>query len=548
MLAQASAAEEDLLAFIRMMWRAVEPETPLVLGWPLEALCDLLMSVSDGHTVRAMCNIFPGAMKSLTLNVFWPAWEWGPRKMPHLRYISASYTSALTERDNQRFLRVVQDPVYRDRWPHVRVTRAGMTKVENDRTGWKLATSVGGTVTGQRGNRILIDDANNPNDVESEAVRSQTNLWLREVMPDRLNDLARDAIVSVQQRTHEEDATGTLAQYGTGYTWMCIPMEFDPLRIYPVVLKRDASGNPADVWDDPRGLDANGEELEGLYTDDRGELAVRLGSPMAKAEGALAWPSRFPPEVCAEQQRIKGPYGWSTQYQQFPTVRGGAIVRRDWWIPWTADTFPDLGTVIGSLDTAQEENNNNDYNAMTTLGAFAGLAGEPKLILTSAWRERCKLAVLVARVAEICYRQRVDYLLIEKKTRGRDVHDEILRLYANAPWQTVLVDPQGDKVSRLNAVSHLFSGDVRRDAVTGLDVFGGGIVHAPLKDWADDVISEVASFPNGAHDDWVDTVSQGLGWVRKNGVALRKVEFDAAEREERTFKPAPGVPYRIRRE
>ena len=74
-----AAAEDDLIEFIKMMWHAVEPETPFVPGWPLEAMADALMAVADGNFNRLLVNIFPGAMKSLMLNVFFVAWCWGPK-------------------------------------------------------------------------------------------------------------------------------------------------------------------------------------------------------------------------------------------------------------------------------------------------------------------------------------------------------------------------------------------------------------------------------------------------------------------------------------
>src|ERR1700733_7697291 len=85
-------AEADLLAFGRLIWPVLEPATPLIEGWVLRALCDLLMAISDGHHQRVIINIPPGTGKSLWLNVILPAWEWGPQNMPHLRYISASYS------------------------------------------------------------------------------------------------------------------------------------------------------------------------------------------------------------------------------------------------------------------------------------------------------------------------------------------------------------------------------------------------------------------------------------------------------------------------
>ena len=541
------AAEDDLVEFIKLMWHAVEPEAPFVSGWPLEAMADFLMAVTDGHIKRGLINIFPGAMKSLMLNVFWPAWEMGPKKLAHLRYISTSYSSALTERDNARFLRVLQSPLYKTLWPHVVVAKEGVGEVSTTKTGWKVATSVGGKMTGMRGDRILIDDANNPADVESSQVRGQTVLWLREVMPDRLNNLAEGVIISIQQRTHEEDATGTLAEYGTDYTWLCIPMEFDPLRFLPTVLRRDEDGEPSDVWLDPRGLDDDGNQLEGLYTDPKGVLRLREGSPMAKAEGALAWPDRFAREQVEEQRRIKGPYGFSGQYQQLPTARGGSIVQRDWWNSWTRPTFPDFGTVVASLDTALEQSDESDYNALVAFGAFPSENGSPQLMLRLGERKRCSLAELVKWTYDHCVRVKADYLLIEHKTRGRDVYDEIRRLYQSAPFETILLKVNGDKVSRLNAVSHLFSGDVRVDAVSGISIYENGMIWAPETSWADDVINEVASFPRGAHDDLVDAVSQALGWIRKNNITLRRVEYEADRLDAMKFRRAPGVPYTIGR-
>lgn len=514
--------------------------------------CDLLMAVTDGHLTRVIANVSPGSMKSLALNVFFPAWEWGPCRRPTKRYLSLAYSEGLTTRDNSRFLALISDPVYQSCWPHVVVTKEGVNKIENNRTGWKQAGSVNGATTGFRADRILLDDPNDPRSVESKTIRDGTNHFLREVMPSRLNNLTKDAIICIQQRTHAEDATGTLSKLWKDFSWLCIPMEFDPLRIFPVVLRRDkATGAPSDVWIDPRALDGNGDELEGLIVNERGEPALRMGSPMAHVEGELAWPDRFPREAVEEQKRVLGAYAYANQYQQLSTVRGGGIIRRDWWQSWNSPKYPDMGTVIASLDTAYEEHQDADYNALTVWGAFPGPQGEPKLMLIDAWRDRLPLAQLITKIANTCKLKRVDYLLIEHKSRGRDVHDEIKRVYAGdqrASWQTILVKiPSVDKESRLNAVSHLFSGDVRQDPVTKMDVWSGGIIFAPNTTWAEEVIEEVQSFPRGAHDDYPDSVSLALSWIRKQGVVLRKVEFDYEEEKRKLFKPTPEVPYSIRR-
>lgn len=547
LIAMKADAEEDLLSFIRMTWHILEPKTPLAEGDPLNAMCDALMAVTDGHIKRLIINVSPGSAKSLLLNAFWPAWEWGPCNMPWLRYLSASYTTSLPERDNLRFQRLINHPLYQKCWgDRVGLLRDSVEIVENNQTGWKRVTSMIGT-TGHRGNRVLCDDLNNPKNVESDDIREGTNLWLREVMPDRLNNLDEDVIINIQQRTHLDDATNTLAEMwsDTNFAWVCIPQEFDPLRIGRAVLRREEDGSVLQEWIDPRSLDENGNELEGLYEDEKGNLKVRMGSPMAKAEGILAWPERISPEAWARMKKSKTAYALAGQYQQSPVIRGGGLIRRDWWNLWAQKYFPDFGTVVASLDTAQEQNKENDYNALTGWGAFPDSEDRPQIMLRGAWKERLPLAQLVARVAEFCFEWKVDYLLIEHKTRGRDVHDEIRRLYADAPWETILVKVDVDKISRVNAVSHLFSGDVRKDPETGMDVWSGGIIWAPDTQWSEEVIDEFASFPRAPHDDLVDTGSLALNWLRKNGVALRRVEHDAREMEKRKFKPQQRVPYSI---
>ena len=538
------AVERDIRVPAAVYNLAVEGNHNYFAAGVLVHNCDVLMAITDDHLTRVCINVPPGSAKSSLLNVFWPAWEWGPQNKPHFRYLSISYSTSIPERDNVRFARVINHPVYRRCWgDRFKITREGMELVENDSTGWKRVTSTGGGVTGWRGDRILLDDINNPTNIESEEVRVTSTKFIREIMPDRLNSLAKSAIINLQQRTHQSDATGTLIEHGKGYAFFCVPMEFDPLRIGRGVLRRNDDGSIAEEWIDPRALGPDGRILAGLTTNRRGEPEVTFGSPMAKAEGALCWPARFAPGAVADLKKEKGSYAWDSQYNQMPGIRGGSVIKRDWWKLWQGD-FPDLGTVIVSLDTAVEMNETNDFNACTVWGAFAGLQGEPLLLLLDAWKERMSLADLVAKVNRTCKERRADYLLIEHKTRGRDVSDELLRLGASQSYQTVLVKPQGDKMSRLRAVEHLFSGDTLRHA-SGLVEYVGGLVYAPDKGWAEEVIAEVASFPYGSHDDYVDSVSQCLSWVRRNGVVLRKAEFDEMEDERKQYRPTPKMPYAI---
>jgi hypothetical protein len=110
-LRKQQARRRGLIDFVRYFWHTLEPqERKLVEGWPLEAICLHLEAVTFGNVTRLLINVPPGFMKSMLVDVFWPAWEWGPMNMPHLRYVAFSYTDRITTRDNNKLVRLVMSP------------------------------------------------------------------------------------------------------------------------------------------------------------------------------------------------------------------------------------------------------------------------------------------------------------------------------------------------------------------------------------------------------------------------------------------------------
>src|SRR5690606_31220671 len=134
--------EAGLLGFTRHAWQLLEPGRRFVPGWHLEVLCDHLEAVTRGEITRLLINVPPGAMKSLTVAVLWPAWEWGPAGRPELRTIAASYSERLSLRDNMKCRRLVASEWYRGHWGRsVRLVgdQNAKGKFENERTGFRLA-------------------------------------------------------------------------------------------------------------------------------------------------------------------------------------------------------------------------------------------------------------------------------------------------------------------------------------------------------------------------------------------------------------------------
>ena len=161
---------ESLATFVEQAWAIVEPGQDYVHGWHIDAMAEHLEAITYGDEDynRLLINIPPGHMKSLMVSVFWPAWEWGPCHMPHMRYLCASHSLELGIRDSMRMRRLITSDWYQARWPHVKLTadQNQKTKFENTATGFRQATAAG-SITGSRGDRVIIDD---PHSVEGAEI------------------------------------------------------------------------------------------------------------------------------------------------------------------------------------------------------------------------------------------------------------------------------------------------------------------------------------------------------------------------------------------
>lgn len=496
--------EGKLIDYAEYVWPVVEPAIPFVRGWAIEAIAEHLQAVTDGYLTRLMMNVPPGFTKSLMTDVFWPSYEWGPKNMPWLRYVCAAYSNHLTERDNMRCRNIVISDRYQRMWgSRFKISNEQFTKIKfaNDKTGWKLATSVGGIGVGERGDRFIIDDPNNTMDMESDQVRDTTNLWFTEVVPDRLNNPQKSAIVIIQQRLHEDDVSGVAIAREMGFTHLMIPMEHDSSRHCVTVLGLNEDGTRK-IWEDPR-----------------------------KEDGELAWPERFTQKVCDDLQRDKGPHAWAGQYQQSPEPRGGSIIKRDFWQLWEEPKFPQFEYILASVDTAYTDKEENDPSAMTIWGVFRDLNNNPKIMLMHAWQERLQFHELVQRIIANCSMSPVpktvpqfpvDRVLIEAKASGISVGQELHRLLKGSGKFGVELNPvEGDKYARLQSVQHLFSDEM---------------IYAPDRTWADMVINQCAIFPKGSRDDLVDTTSQALKYLRDQGFALRREEYAVEAHDEMLYR------------
>ncbi len=515
--------ELSLAEFVKHAWRVIEPGQPYVHGWHIDFICAHLEAITDGVELdsgelynRLLVNVPPGTMKSLLIGVFWPAWEWGPRNMPHMRYVCAAHSQDLAIRDGLRMRRLVVSEWYQGHWGD-RVVLTGdqnqKTKFENTATGFRQATAAG-SITGARGDRVIIDDPHSVDGANSDQQRQSTLTWFLEAVPTRVNNPDRSAIVVVMQRLHEEDVSGVILSKGLGYDHIMLPMRYDPARAWPTKLG----------YADPR-----------------------------EDDGELLFPDRFPLDVVERDERAMGPYATAGQFQQQPEPRGGGIIKDHWWQLWDKPEYPPIEFIVASLDTAYTTKAENDFSALTVWGVFSGasegqatrsvdrygrtvelrtsyqsesLGPVPKVMLMYAWQVKLELHELAEKVASTCSRMRVDRLLIENKAAGHSVAQEIRRLFGAEAFAVQMYDPKTlDKTARLYSVQHIFA---------------EGMVYAPDKDWAEQVIRQCSVFPKGKNDDLVDTVSMSLNHMRSVGMLTRAAERMAELEEAQRFTGNDG--------
>jgi hypothetical protein len=267
-LREEQTGRDSLLNFVRYFWHVLEPpKRQLVEGWPLEAIAFHLEAITFGDISRLLINVPPGFMKSLMLNVFWPAWEWGPMNMPYLRHLAFSYAQDLTTRDNNKLVKLVTSPQFQALWgDRFQMIKTGEHRPENNETGFVLATSVTGVGTGERGDRVRLDDPHNVIKIDSDDVMAKTVRFFRESMSNRLND-EDSAIIVCMQRVKDTDVSGDILTREADYCHLMIPMRFEPM-VYPVCADGITIGDPEtgepftgnDLgWIDPRALEESGE-------------------------------------------------------------------------------------------------------------------------------------------------------------------------------------------------------------------------------------------------------------------------------------------------
>ena len=318
--------KRSLADFAKRAWKVLEPSTPLKWGWALDAICEHLEAVTDGDITRLLMNVPPGSMKSLLTGVIWPAWEWGPRGLAHMRYVGTAHEEGLAIRDSRRCRDLIKSEWFQRLWPlELKRDLYGKREFGNVKEGIRQARSFT-SMTGVRGDRVILDDPISADNANSIAKLEDARIAFTETLPTRVNN-DQSAIVVIMQRLNEKDVSGIILDMGLPYTHLCIPMRYEPAR----------SNVTSIGWKDPR-----------------------------TQEGELMFPERFNEAQVAELEKTLGSYGAAGQLQQRPSPRGGGVLNNSWYRYWT--TVPPLEFRFITADTAQKTGQENDYSVLQCWG------------------------------------------------------------------------------------------------------------------------------------------------------------------------------------
>lgn len=417
-------------------------------------MADAFERIATGKIKRLIINMPPRHTKSEFASYLLPAWFLG--RYPDKKIIQASHTSELAVGFGRKVRNLIDSEDYKSVFPDVSlsVDSKAAGRWNTNKRGEYFAIGVGGAIAGKGADLFIIDDPHS----EQDAVSGATN-------------------PEVYNKVYEWYTTGPRQRLQPGAAIVIVMTRWSKLDLTGQILKKSIERTDVDDWE-----------------------VIEL--PAIMPSGSPLWP-QFWSQSELEKLKAELPTSrWSAQYQQNPTAEEGALIKREWWKRWTNPRPPACEALLVSWDTAFLKSQRADYSACTTWGLFYPDDSDvPNAILLDAFRDKWEFPELKRVAAEHYRKWSPDMLIVEAKAAGAPL---VYELRAVGIPVTEFTPSRGqDKIARINAIS---------------DIFSSGMVWAPDERWADDVIEECAAFPNGEHDDYVDTVSQALLRFRQGGL------------------------------
>ena len=420
--------------------------------------------IADGKLKRLIINMPPRHTKSEFASYLLPAWFLG--RFPNKKIIQSSNTAELATGFGRKVRNLVGSEQYARIFPNVALRQDSKAagRWSTNHNGEYFAIGVGGTVTGKGADLLIIDDPHS----EQEAKLALTNS-------------------EVFDSVYEWYTSGPRQRLQPGGAIVLVMTRWS---------KRDLTGRIVQS-----AIDRDGDEWE------------IIDFPAILPSGKPLWPEFWSLELLNALKAELPVSKWNAQYQQSPTSEEGALIKREWWKIWEGDNPPRCEFMIQSWDTAFLKSERSDYSACTTWGVFYLNENEKDahIILLDAVKRRMEFPELKETAFRYYQEWEPDAFIVEAKASGAPLIFELRAM--GIPVQEFTPTRGNDKIARINAVS---------------DLFASGKVWAPATRWAEEVIEEMASFPNSEHDDLVDSSTQALIRFRKGGF----IRLDSDEPED----------------
>ncbi len=400
-----AALRTDLGAFTEKVFEFLNPATPLIRNWHLEAIAHRLQCATAGDVKRLLITMPPRSLKSIFASVSLPAYVLGQN--PSARLICVSYADILAAKFSRDFRRVLDSTFYRTLFPGTVVSKDTEGILETTSGGARLSTSVGAAVTGFGAGMIIIDDLINPTEAYSQPARDRAWRFYRETLYSRLDSKRDGVIVVVMQRLHHDDLAGHLLEGG----------EWDHLNLPAIAM------------------------IDEVVPLGRGRTHTRKIDELLHA-------SREGKAELDEARRNSGTAAFEAQYQQAPISDKGNMVQRD-WIHFL-DVMPprEGGRVIQSWDTALNGDARADYSVCTTWLEIGG-----KHYLLDVFRKQMDFPELLKTTVQLYDAVRPDGLLIEDQGSGTSL---IQQLRNGHGIHAIARRSKDDKATRLSTVLPMF--------------------------------------------------------------------------------------------
>jgi predicted phage terminase large subunit-like protein len=443
-----SIARDDFATFARCAFAVVNPGTPFVQNWHHHAISHQLLTMQCGGHCRQIIAMPPRSLKSFLASVAWPAFLLG--RNPSEKIIVASYSDGLAVQLSNDTRLLMESPLYKKVFPGVVLTKSTKEHLVTTANGMRLATSVGGTLTGFGANWIIIDDPHNTTEANSAAAREDVKKFYGGTASTRLNDPATGKIVVVMQRVHQDDLAGHLLDQGG----------WEHLKLQAVAT-------------------------------DAATVPVGPATTHQVSVGDLLDPVRLPNNVLEMRKREMGSLAYQAQYQQEPVPADGATIKRHWLRYYDQLPSRDGARIVLSLDTAIKTGPANDFSACT-----AWLQKDGKSYLIDVWREKVEFPELKRKAKALWHAHGAIAFLIEDQGSGSSLIQEL----------------GGEGIAAIGCKTR-DGKEVRITAAT-VAIEAGLMWLPLDAPWLAAFETELLGFPVFKHDDQVDAVSQYFNWAR----------------------------------